>query len=142
MILMQWGLAQFEVFPLNYHELDHSTATDWARKEIAGAPIHREWVGENDEEVHVRGSIFPFKIGGLRDLEYLDEQRRRGHIHLLARGDGITLGWFAIEKQVRNHKFIAATGIGQRIDFEAAFVRMPIPGGEVYAAQVFSGTPR
>jgi hypothetical protein len=47
--LYSWGMLQFEVHPLNVHEVDHSTATDWAKKEIAGAAIYREWVGENDE---------------------------------------------------------------------------------------------
>lgn len=58
--LMQWSALQFRVWPLNIHEVDHQTATDWARKEIAGAPLFREWVGENDEELHLRGRVFPY----------------------------------------------------------------------------------
>jgi phage protein U len=120
--------------------MDHATATDWARKEIAGAPIHREYVGENDEEVHLRGAVFPYSFGGLGPLEYMNDQRLRGNIHILMRGDGVYMGWFALEKLVRQHKFIASSGVGKRIDFNAAFVRMPIPSGETYVTQIMRGS--
>ena len=58
-MLYSWGPLPFEVYPLNVHEVQQVTATDWARKEIAGAAIYREWVGENDEEVHLRGRVYP-----------------------------------------------------------------------------------
>lgn len=57
--LYNWGVITFEVWPFNVHSVQHSTATDWARKEIAGAAIYREWVGELDEEIHFRGRVFP-----------------------------------------------------------------------------------
>ena len=58
-MLFQWGALQFDITPFNVHEADQMTATDWARKEIAGAAIYREWVGEGDEEITLRGRVFP-----------------------------------------------------------------------------------
>lgn len=57
--LYSWGAIPFETYPLNVHETQHITETDWARKEIVGAAIHHEWVGENEEEIHFRGRVFP-----------------------------------------------------------------------------------
>lgn len=57
--LYTWGAIPFETYPLNIHETQHVTETDWARKEIVGAAIHHEWVGENEEEIHFRGRVFP-----------------------------------------------------------------------------------
>ena len=77
--LMQWGPSiQFLVQPLNFHEMDHETETDWAKKEIAGAAIYREWVGENDEVIHLRGKLFPYRVGGMSEIETFDSQRRAG----------------------------------------------------------------
>ena len=111
--LFAWGPVMFEVFPLNVHETDHETGTDWAHKEIAGAPIYREWVGENDELYHLRGRIFPYRIGGMRDLERLDSCRRSGVVNALLRvNPGEMMGWFEMERLVRSHTWLTTQGVG------------------------------
>jgi len=155
-VLYSWGAIPFETYPLNIHELQHVTGTDWARKEIAGAAIYREWVGENDEEVHFRGRVFPrffvnharqrskFGLvpqpgadpinpdddnrtsGGLGHLDVMDNMRRLGQAHILIRGDGWNLGWFVIERLTRAHTNIFFDGIGQQIEFEVTFQRVPV----------------
>lgn len=129
---MNWGMLQFEVYPLNFHELDHRTATDWARKEIAGAPIHREYVGEGDEELHLRGRVFPYRLGGLGELEIMEQMRRDGEAHLITRSDGWRLGWYVMERLVRSHLFINPNAVGRQINFEAQFARVPVPDGVGY----------
>jgi uncharacterized protein len=129
-VLMQWGLLQFQVWPLNYHELDHYSKTDWARKEIAGAAVYREWTGEGDEELHLRGKVFPLKLGGLEELEVMETMRRQGIAALMMRGgqgEGRSLGWYVCERLVRNHTFIDVEGFGKQISFEGLFARVPIP---------------
>ena len=131
--LMMWGPSiTFQVWPLNYHEMDHETGTDWARKEIAGAAIYREWVGEQDETIGVRGRLFPYRIGGMSQIELFDSQRRAGMANLLMRGDGRKLGWFVCEKLAENHTFISFEGVGQMIAFEAAMTRVPVPDAASY----------
>lgn len=150
--LYQFGLVQWRTWPLNTSEVTHTTGTDYARKEIAGAPIFREWVGENDEEITMRGRVFPrltrlhnatapktlgnyIRQGmgdGMGDLDVLDEMRRFAQVHPLVRGDGVHLGWFAIERLSRGHQFLDETGVGQQIDFEASFQRMPAADPETY----------
>ena len=116
-MLFQWGALQFDITPFNVHEADQMTATDWARKEIAGAAIYREWVGEGDEEIALRGRVFPHRLGGLTELEVLESFRRQGKAELLMRGDGAVLGWYVLEKLSRAHRFLGADGIGQQINF-------------------------
>jgi phage tail protein len=135
--LFEWGPLQFEVSPLNIHEYDHTTDTDWARKEIAGAPIYREWVGENDEIVCMRGRIFPHRIGGLSELEILEAMRAAGLANLLQRGDGYVLGWFVMERLSRAHAFLGADGVGQQINFEAQFARVPTPDPARYFSALY-----
>lgn len=136
--LMQWGPAiQFEVWPLNYHEMDHETATDWAHKEIAGAAVYREWVGENDELIFLRGRVYPYRLGGMSECDMIESQRRGGIANPLIRGDGRTLGWFVVEKFIRSHVFISSEGVGRMISFEASFARVPVPDNTSYFASVW-----
>jgi len=163
-VLFQWGPIQFQVYPLNVGEMSHATASDWARKEIAGAAMYREWVGESDEQIQMKGRVFPHYFarksrerqargvsasgggsgtgsavaeretgggqpssGGLGHLDVLDNMRRLGQAHALLRGDGWHFGWFIIDSLQRAHSLIAADGIGQMIEFEASFKRVPVP---------------
>ena len=182
-VLFQWGPVQFQVFPFNVNQMSHATAADWAKKEIAGAAMYREWVGEGEEAITLKGRVFPHyfarqmrqrgikqpvlskqwqtvteadeqnpvtgmlrqhtggyqSFGGLTHLDVLDNMRRMGQAQILIRGDGWHFGWFIIEELNRGHSLIAADGIGQLIEFEARFQRVPIPndGAEV-VTQLFS----
>ena len=136
-MLFQWGALQFDITPLNVHEADQMTATDWARKEIAGAAIYREWVGEGDEEITLRGRVFPHRLGGLTELEVLESFRRQGKAELLMRGDGAVLGWYVLEKLSRAHRFLGADGIGQQINFEGHFARCPVPDPNAYFPMLY-----
>jgi len=169
-VLFQWGPIQFQVFPLNVSDMSHASAADWAKKEIAGAAMYREWVGEGDEQITLKGKVFPHYFarqmrggnfmkktidtpvfgddpsidpttgrlnehsgggfpssGGLFHLDVLDNMRRLGQAHILVRGDGWHFGWYIIETLMRGHTLIANDGIGQQIDFQASFQRVPIP---------------
>jgi len=178
-VLFQWGPIQFQVFPMNVGEYSHHTAADWAKKEIAGAAMYREWVGEADELITLKGRVFPHffarksrergirhpvlsgtrainpetgllaehtggsnSAGGLFHLDVLDNMRRLGQSHILIRGDGWHFGWFIIEQMNRAHSLIAADGVGQQIEFEAQFQRVPIPndGAENYMQMWDSGS--
>lgn len=137
--LYTWFIP-FQVYPVNVHEMNHNTATDWSRKEIAGAAIYREWVGENDEELVLHGRLFPHFFAqqsrnrgktqpesGLHDLDVLDNMRRLGQAHVLIRGDGWRMGWFVIDHLARGHTFLAPGGVGQQIQFDITFQRVPNP---------------
>lgn len=161
-VLYSWGPLQFEVYPLNVGEVDHTTGTEWARKEVAGASIYREWVGELDEEIRLRGKVFPHFFarhmrrvdangtyisggtGGLSHLDIMDNMRRLGQAHTLVRGGmrshGWHLGWFVIERMSRGHSFLAPDGVGQQIQFEATFQRVPVPQDPAdYYVSLWSG---
>lgn len=138
-MLFTWGQLQFDCWPLNAHEFDASTATDWARKEVLGASIYREWVGELDEEITMRGRVFPYRLGGMSELELLEAYRRAGRAEQLLRGTNPVdiLGWFVIERLARSHRYLGADGVGQQINFEAVFARVPIPDPNQYYAEIY-----
>jgi hypothetical protein len=137
-MLFSWGPLQFDVHPLNTHEWEQLTGSEYARKEVAGILPPREFVGEDDEEIYLRGRVFPMRIGGLSELEALETMRRKSIAHLLARGDGFSHGWFVLERLLRAHRFLLANGVGQQIDFEGVFIRVPTPNGADYIANLLA----
>lgn len=140
--IMQWGPLQFVVQPFNIHEYDVQTRTDWARKEIAGSAIFREWVGEEDENYIFRGRLFPYQVGGLANLELMDTMRRQGIAALMIRGgangQAVVLGWFVIERLVRNHVAVGLQGVGRLLNFEASFARVPTPPADLEFAVLWA----
>ena len=175
-VMFQWGPIQFQVFPMGVDQMSHATGADWAKKEIAGAAMYREWVGENDENITLKGRVFPHffarmsrsrnirhpvlgdpasfatgdllrehvggfpSAGGLFHLDVLDNMRRLGQAHILIRGDGWHFGWFIIETLQRGHSLLAVDGIGQMIEFQASFQRVPIPNdGAENFVQMYTG---
>lgn len=148
LVLMSFGPIQFEVYPLNFHEADHNTATEFARKDILESSPHREWVGEGDEEIILRGRVFPFAIikqttgkvsgigaGAKSALDALDGVRRQRQPHQLIRhGKNVAepLGWYVIEKIARHHTHIGQAGVGRVINFDASFMRVDIPPAATY----------
>ena len=77
-VLFQWGPIQFQVFPLSMQDYAHHTAADWAKKEIAGAALYREWVGEGEEQITVKGKVFPHYFArAMRDSVDPNTGRRR-----------------------------------------------------------------
>jgi len=138
--LYRWGPLEFHVWPLNINEVDHETATDWAHKDIVGASIYREWVGEGDEKLHFRGMLFPYRLGGVRAMEAFDGMRRGAIAGQMVRGDGGVLGWFVCERIMRAHTFISTEGWGKQITFEAEFARVPIPEPAGYLTSIWMTT--
>jgi len=136
-MLYQWGVIQFEVMPLNLHDAEHDTASDWSKKEIAGASIYREWVGENDETLFINGKLFPYRIGGMSQLELFEATRRGAQANMLIRGDGLVLGWFVCEKLTRHHTYLSGQGVGQMIEFEAHLARVPVPNSSTYLSAMW-----
>lgn len=140
-VLMAWGPIHFTVVSFNTHQWEHESETDWAKKPIAGAAIYREWVGENDEIIVVRGRLFPYRLGGLPTLEWMEGLRRVGSAQSIMRGDGVYLGWYVCEKLHRTQSYLSSQGIGQEIEFEATFARCPVPSAQDIYSSVIATVP-
>jgi phage protein U len=79
----------------------------------------------------------PYRIGGLENIEAVEAMRRGGMAEMLVRGDGRVLGWYVIERMVRQHTFLAPDGVGQVIHFEAIFVRVLVPAADEEFAKIW-----
>lgn len=132
-MLYQIGPVTVDVFPFNASEVERDGATDYAKKELLGRLPGREYVGEGDETLTLKGQVLPTKIGGLGEIEALHGLRRAGEQIMVVRGDGAVLGWFAVENVKESHEHLGADGVGQVVKHEIKLVRVDPPGGEAGA---------
>jgi phage protein U len=124
-MLYQLGAAQFDVAPVNVHQVKRSVGADFAAKDIVGAPRPREFVGEADEQISLSGKIFPAHFGGLGGLAAMEAMARSGQPQMLVRGDGAVLGWYVIVKLSELQSHLDRNGVGKIIDFEMTLMKSP-----------------
>ena len=123
--LYQLGAIQFQVAPVNISEVSRETGSDFAAKDVMGAPRPREYVGEADERLTFAGTLFPQKFGGLSGIDALQSLARGGQPQMLMRGDGSVFGWYVIEKVTDKHSYLDVAGVGRMIEFEIELVKSP-----------------
>jgi phage protein U len=124
-MLYQLGAAQFEVAPVNIHQVKRQVGADFAAKDIVGAPRPREFVGEADEQITLSGKIFPAHFGGLGGLAAMEAMARSGQPQMLVRGDGAVLGWYVIVKLSEQQSYLDQNGVGKIIEFEMTLMKSP-----------------
>lgn len=131
-MLMTLGSLQFEVYPFNATEYDHSHQSDFVEKPILGIRPPLEWVGEGPETWNIRAILFPEKFGGLDDLSKLEQMRKSGRPQFLQRGDGTVLGWVAIEAVREAATYLDRGGVGKKIEVDIAVKASQGPAGGSY----------
>lgn len=136
-MLLQIGPLQFDLTPLNVHELSRKADADYAKKDILGRPPVYEWIGEGEDVRTVRGRLFPFKTGGRGALALADTIRRSGAPQMVVRGDGGVLGWFIITSVNEREEYLAANGVGQLISVEVEIKKADAPTAAGYFASLF-----
>lgn len=140
-MLLQIGPLQFDVAPMNAHELTRDAAADYARKDIIGRRKGYEFVGEGDEKRTIKGKLFPLKTGGLGALQLLHSLRQSGTAQYLVRGDGAALGWFVITNVGEVHTYLDRNGVGQVIEVTVSIERADSPGAQAAFASLFGLAP-
>ena len=114
-MLYQLGALLLKVAPFNVDKVAHSGKTDFVPKPVLGAEPPMEWVGEGPNTWRLSGTLFPKVIGGLNELDLLEQMRKDGNPQYLFRGDGRPLGWVVIETINDTSEYLASDGVGQKI---------------------------
>jgi uncharacterized protein len=128
-MLYMIGPITVDAFPFSADAVSIEGTTDYAKKDLLGRLPAREFVGEGDETLTVKGQVLPTKIGGLSEIEALHGLRRNGERVFVMRGDGAVKGWYAIEHITENHEMLAASGVGQVVKHEIKLVMVDPPDG-------------
>ena len=111
-MLFMLGGVPLDTAPFNIDEWDRSAKADFAVKPVIGAPPRREFMGEGEDMVTLRGQLLPTRIGGLNELEALHGFRRAGRSVPVMRGDDVMMGWFVILSIEEKHESLGREAIG------------------------------
>ena len=128
-MLAQLGSTQFEIAPLNMHELSHDAGSDYVEKPVVGRRPPLEFVGEGTDTRRISCRLFPERFGGLSSVEGLQKQRASGKAVPFMRGDGRALGWYAIESVSVKDTYIGPHGVGRVVEVEIDLIRGDAAGG-------------
>lgn len=124
------GSVLIDTFPLSADGVDRETGADYAEKELLGRLKGREFVGEGDEVITLKGKILPHNLlmNGLPMLNVLHGLRKAGEPVMVMRGTGTVMGWFVVTSVKESHTFLDPMGVGQVIDHEIKITKVLGPG--------------
>ena len=131
-MLMTLGPVAFEVYPFNATEYEHDHSSDFVQKPVIGARQPLEWVGEGAETWTIKAKVYPFRFGGLEDIEKLRQVRISGRPQFLQRGDGQAMGWVVIEGVRERSTYLGRAGVGKSIGIDIDVTRSQAPSGGSY----------
>lgn len=115
--------------------LSRRTEASLAAKNLMSGLPGREWTGW-DGSATVSGTVLPFHLGGLSDVEALHGWCADGTAVPLIRGDGAFLGWFAIQSVDERHESMARNGVGYEVSWTVSLVRVARPSGSSIEALI------
>lgn len=114
-MLYQFGALAIEIAPFNISDISRTGETDFVFKPVLDAEPPAERVGEGGNTLDLSGQLLPQKLGGLDELEVLNQMRVSGHPQYLMRGDGTPLGWMVILSVTDRSTYLNSQGVGQVI---------------------------
>lgn len=136
-MLYMLGTLIVDTMPFSINRMDRSSEASIATKAVMGGLQPKEFTGEGDEEITLSGEILPWKIGGMNELETLDEMRRTGTRFPLLRGDGWRPGWYVITRFSEGHTEIMRDGVGFVVEHRISMTKTAPDAGA--GQQVISG---
>lgn len=133
-MLYQLGNLAIQVHPFNVDTVAHDAQTDYVAKPVLGAEPPLEYVGEGANRWRLSGKLFPKVIGGMNELQLLQEMRQSGQPQYLTRGDGEVMGWVAIERVSTREERLAHDGVGQKISVDIDVRRAGAPSSLAFVS--------
>ncbi|MEP2724446.1 MAG: phage tail protein [Roseibium sp.] len=111
-MLYMLGAVTVDTAPFSADDFSRSASADFAEKPVIGSLKPSEFMGEGQEQLSLSGQLLPSRIGGLTELETLDEMRRKGARFPVLRGDGTRLGTYALTQISEDHSSLMRDGVG------------------------------
>lgn len=130
-MLYMLGALTFDTFPFNVDEMERDATAVLAEKPLIGTANGKEFTGEGDDRIVLKGQLLPARIGGLTELELAHAMRRGGARFPLMRGDGYRFPhWYAITRIREGHKELMRDGVGFVVDHTIELDSVPADAGE------------
>lgn len=119
---MAMGEYRFAVSAAAYEELAHTASWRWPAQERIGAPPARQYLGPGEEEISLRGTIYPAHRGGLGQIDAMRAEAGRGRPLMLIDGDGRVWGKWCITRLEQTQRLFYAAGRPRKVEFRLTLV--------------------
>lgn len=136
MALLIWGNYAFEVGAASYEELSHKFIGRWSKPPVFGRRPPGQYLGPGEEEITLRGTIFPVDMGAgvFAQIIAMQSDAGNGVSDMLFSGGGDAMGMFRLDElsyRASNH---LRDGTPQKVEYTLRFTADDDFGGGAFAA--------
>lgn len=121
-VLMGLGPFRFAVPGLNYHKLARTFEYRWEPQWRVGSRPAQQFLGPGEEELNIRGVIFPHYTGGFGQLNAMRDAAQEGVPLPLASSRGIYFGPWCIRTIHDEQGFFHPNGDPRKVEFDIVLV--------------------
>lgn len=122
-VLMGWGPHRFTVGGMAYEELRRHVHARWEKHPIIGRRPAGQYLGPGEDEVRLRGTIYPIAQGGglAAQVAALLADCLAGQVYTLLSEDGSIIGPYRLEFAETGESYHLPGGQAQKIVYELDF---------------------
>lgn len=124
-VMMALGAFRFGLSTAAYQDFERNNEYRWASIDRVGTRPAKQWIGEGDQTINLRGVIYPGFIAqrnGLGQLPAMREQAGLGLPLLLVSGSGRVFGEHVITSIREGQRTFFSDGTPRSIEFDISMV--------------------
>ena len=124
-VMMALGAFRFSLSTAAYQDFERNNEYRWASVDRIGARPAKQWIGEGEQTISLRGTIYPGFIAqrnGLGQLPAMREQAGLGLPLMLVSGSGRVFGLHCITSIREGQKTFFSDGTPRAIEFDISMV--------------------
>ena len=133
-MLYQVGPLTCDTFPFEVGGAERDHSGDYAKHALIGTRQGYEPVGPGEDRVEPTGTLFPFHLGGLSEIETAHAIVDAQDPVFVMRADGGWAGWYVLLNVNEKHKSISPTGVGFQVAYSLKLERVDKPEAAVGGA--------
>ncbi len=124
MPMMAIGYFVFNIHTTPYQTQQHDKAWRHVSNSRVGLRPSSQYIGPDDEQITLSGSLYPEITGGRVSLELLNKLADTGKAYPVIEGTGIMHGMFVIEKSSTTRTEFFSDGAARKIEFTVSLKRV------------------
>ncbi|WP_107992062.1 phage tail protein [Breoghania corrubedonensis] len=107
---MALGGFAFEALGFSYEDVGRTLSTPWAKQAVAQRFDALQWTGPGEDEIEIKGAIFPQEFGGTASLEGLRQAAQTGVALMMVSLGGTIFGYHTIQSISEDRSYHDAFG--------------------------------
>ncbi len=120
---MALGGFAFEALGFGYQDVGRNLSTPWAKQAVAQQLDGLQWVGPSEDEIEIKGVLFPEEFGWMASLEGLRQAALKGVALMMVSLGGVIFGYHTIQAISEDRSYHDAFGRPRRDAYRIKLLR-------------------